>query len=359
MVYCGKPSKSCRQCRNRDIKCDKKLPSCGQCKRAQLVCPGYTNPSTLIIRDQTTSTIAKTRPKGKNQSTATSRDPGLVRFPSDYPHRALITPPVPPQIDIPIQVRAKNLFISHHVFGLGTGGIPLTLSYMKAFYPPPPTDIHFTSTLRAVSLAYLAKQSSSSSVLVEARRHYDIALSMTKEALLDPERALKDRTLFNVLMLHLFESFVRKGGGCQGGGEEGEGRHLWGALALVKARGRGQFADGGRDGVGVSMFHHLNEKILMRCLEDGLAVPRELLALRKEVAQCVDVGSREWRLGDLMIDVLGVVEEIGRGKLERKKAVEKLKILDRDVFGVVEGRPRNSGYDFMLTRQLNMLFKRI
>ncbi|PVH79832.1 hypothetical protein DL98DRAFT_630423 [Cadophora sp. DSE1049] len=359
MVYCGKPSKSCRQCRNRDIKCDKKLPSCGQCKRAQLTCPGYANPSTLIIRDQTNSTIAKTRPKSKNKSTVASTDSLHVQAPVASHHHPIITPLIPPQIDIPIQVRAKNLFISHHVFGLGTGGIPLTLSYMKAFYPPPPSDIHFTSTLRAVSLAYLANMSGSTSVLVEARRHYDIALSMTKEALSDPERALKDRTLFNVLMLHLFETFTRKGDGCKGGGEEGEGRHLWGALVLVRARGRGQFVDGGRDGVGVSMFHHLNEKILMRCLEDGLAVPRELLSLRMEVREFMDVGSREWRLGELMIGVLGVVKEMGRGALRREDALERLKGLDRDVFGVVVGRPRDSGYDFMLTRQLKMLFKRV
>ena len=230
---------------------------------------------------------------------------------------------------------------------------------MKAWYPPPPDDLHFTSTLRAVSLAYLANVSSSVSVLVEARRHYDISLTMTKEALSDPEKALEDRTLFNVLMLHLFESFTRKGDGCVGGGEEGEGRHLLGALALVRARGRGQFESGGRDGVGVSMFHHLNEKILMRCLDDGLAVPRELLSLRREMKPFIDIESREWKLGELLIRGSGLVNDMERGGLERCEVVEKLKKLDRDMFSVVRGNSSDSGYDLMLIRKLEVLFKQV
>lgn len=229
---------------------------------------------------------------------------------------------------------------------------------MKAWYPPPPDDLHFTSTLRAVSLAYLANVSSSASVLVEARRHYDISLTMTKEALSDPEKALEDITLFNVLMLHLFESFTRKGDGCVGGGEEGEGRHLLGALALVKARGSEQFKSDGRDGVGVSMFHHLNEKILMRCLDDGLAVPRELLSLRYEMKQFIDIKSREWKLGELLIKGLGIVKEMNRGGLGRCEAVERLKELDRDMFDVVKGTSSDSGYDLMLIRKLKVLFKK-
>ena len=105
------------------------------------------------------------------------------------------------------------------------------------------------------------------------------------------------------------------------------------------------------------MFHHLNEKILMRCLDDGLAVPRELLSLRYEMKQFIDIKSREWKLGELLIKGLGIVKEMNRGGLGRCEAVERLKELDRDMFDVVKGTSSDSGYDLMLIRKLKVLFK--
>ncbi|KAK2002166.1 hypothetical protein LX36DRAFT_652534 [Colletotrichum falcatum] len=68
MVYCGKPSKGCSNCRERKIRCDQKEPSCGQCEKRQQQCPGYRNLVDLMFRDESSHVIkkaARTKARGR------------------------------------------------------------------------------------------------------------------------------------------------------------------------------------------------------------------------------------------------------------------------------------------------------
>ncbi|KAK1640244.1 hypothetical protein BDP81DRAFT_311945 [Colletotrichum phormii] len=68
MVYCGKPSKGCSNCRERKIRCDQKEPGCGQCEKRQQQCPGYRNLVDLMFRDESSHVIkkaAKTKARGR------------------------------------------------------------------------------------------------------------------------------------------------------------------------------------------------------------------------------------------------------------------------------------------------------
>ncbi|GLB11225.1 hypothetical protein AtubIFM57258_007647 [Aspergillus tubingensis] len=72
MVYCGRPSTSCNNCRAKKRRCDKAVPECGQCWRTGQKCPGYRDPSSLIFRDESTQVINRARSKvSKRTSTAT------------------------------------------------------------------------------------------------------------------------------------------------------------------------------------------------------------------------------------------------------------------------------------------------
>ncbi|CAK7210054.1 hypothetical protein SEUCBS140593_000698 [Sporothrix eucalyptigena] len=53
MVFCGKASLSCKNCRIRRIKCNKLEPECSQCIRAGKKCPGYRDQLSLMFRDET------------------------------------------------------------------------------------------------------------------------------------------------------------------------------------------------------------------------------------------------------------------------------------------------------------------
>ncbi|EXA39056.1 hypothetical protein FOQG_03621 [Fusarium oxysporum f. sp. raphani 54005] len=59
MVYCGKASQGCQNCRVRRIKCDKIKPECSQCIRVGKKCPGYRDQLSLMFRDESSKVIQK------------------------------------------------------------------------------------------------------------------------------------------------------------------------------------------------------------------------------------------------------------------------------------------------------------
>lgn len=68
MVYCGKPSKGCVNCRERKIRCDQRQPGCGQCEKRQKQCSGYRNLVDLMFRDESSHVITKANAKNARQS---------------------------------------------------------------------------------------------------------------------------------------------------------------------------------------------------------------------------------------------------------------------------------------------------
>ncbi|KAJ5192820.1 hypothetical protein N7449_008962 [Penicillium cf. viridicatum] len=80
MVYCGRPSTSCNNCRAKKRRCDKAVPECGQCCRTGQKCHGYRDPSSLIFRDESSQVINRARSKvPKRTLTATPTDLSVER----------------------------------------------------------------------------------------------------------------------------------------------------------------------------------------------------------------------------------------------------------------------------------------
>ncbi|KAH6991536.1 hypothetical protein EDB82DRAFT_119554 [Fusarium venenatum] len=59
MVYRGKPSRACSECRIKRRKCDFSRPACRPCVRAGSRCDGYRDGNLLAFQDQTTETFCK------------------------------------------------------------------------------------------------------------------------------------------------------------------------------------------------------------------------------------------------------------------------------------------------------------
>ena len=119
------------------------------------------------------------------------------------------------------------------------------------------------------------------------------ALSLTNKALQSKESATKDTMLLTVLLLDLFEWLANNG---RNSTAETESRHIDGALALVKVRGREQF----KDPVSRRMFLQLSRNVLIRCLQSEVEMPSELISLREIAAQSVDTRDPKWRFSDAM-----------------------------------------------------------
>ncbi|KUJ11663.1 uncharacterized protein LY89DRAFT_739086 [Mollisia scopiformis] len=267
MVYCGKPSKSCRQCRNRNIKCDKKHPSCGQCLRATLTCPGYPDLNNLLIRNQTSITIHR----------VFAQQTAHIQLPTAVPNISVLD-------------RAKCLFVSTHVFGSHP-----SFYYMKEFFPPRESDDFLIKTVQAVCLAYLANETGRGDVMCRARVRYSEGLVAMGRALGRRGQAGRREVIATVLLMDCFERLSQLEG-------DGDSRHLDGAVALCKVRGKAQF----EDPVSVALFHHLSCNVLASCLSRGTEILGEYMQLRAEVAGVMLPTDSKWRAENLILDFMAL-----------------------------------------------------
>ncbi|QGA20759.1 hypothetical protein EYB26_008467 [Talaromyces marneffei] len=273
MVYRGKPSKSCRNCRRRDIKCDRKLNGCSQCSRANISCPGYPNPSDLIICDETSSTIDKRR----------RAEISLIS-----PHS--FTDSIPARLLPSIEIHAKNLFISQYVADTDKANL---FTYMRVFWPPGTVKFPLLSTVvKAVWLAFFSFSHQSSPALHDARVNYGSALMLTTTAIQSPTEAKENSTLMSLLLLSVYERLVYWEGNIIP-----SNAHLRGALGLVLYRGGSQFSDPIR----MNMLLGLCEFIILDCLAHETDIPQDLLILKSRVMDDADL-SPKWRFLELLLE---------------------------------------------------------
>ncbi|RDW69994.1 hypothetical protein BP5796_08391 [Coleophoma crateriformis] len=327
MVYCGKPSRSCRQCRKRDIKCDKRAGSCGQCTRANLKCPGYQNPEALVFRDQTASTIQKAADApedGFRKMKFTNYDPSV---PSLSPCPTDLTPyPLPP-----VELRAKDVFVSQYVLRYSS-----MMGYIPHFLPSMYKPIHLMSTFKAVSLLYFSNEVMSPSVLDEAWTSYGFALSLTNKALQQPQAATQNSTLLTIFLLDLFERLANK----RQLGMISDTRHINGALALFRLRGQSLFDDP----LAVSMFSQLKVLMLTSCLEHNTDVPNDFIEIHKFASHSMDVEHPDWSFSVLLIRFIGVKARVcTRDNLS--DAVQSALQLDDDFEQTCMNMPRSWHFD--------------
>ncbi|KAF3769982.1 hypothetical protein M406DRAFT_348983 [Cryphonectria parasitica EP155] len=94
MVYCGKPSKGCSNCRERKIRCDQREPGCGQCEKRQQTCPGYRNIVDLMFRDESSHVAQKARKRPRKRTNPSTDKPTTPTTP--LPGKSASTPTTPP-----------------------------------------------------------------------------------------------------------------------------------------------------------------------------------------------------------------------------------------------------------------------
>ncbi|PLB43888.1 C6 transcription factor [Aspergillus steynii IBT 23096] len=301
MVYRGKPSKSCRECRRRDIKCDKKKDGCSQCSRAHIPCSRYADPAKLMIHDETHSTIARARQKRVSQGPSCPGPLSLNLLPT-------------------VEDRAKLLYASQYI---GESSATSLFSLIRVFYPPKPDPSSLLGTaVRTTFLAFFSSLHESSSVLYEARVNYGLALTLARKAIQSPEQARTDATLFCLLLLSVFERFAHSG---QGELLVSDG-HLQGALGLMFLRDDSQF----EGSVGITMLLQLSELIAINCLANESDIPSSLLSLRLRALRSVDSSSPRWRFSEVLLQYAHLKNLIRTG-LPHAQAILRAELLDHEL----------------------------
>ncbi|EHK21004.1 uncharacterized protein TRIVIDRAFT_153443 [Trichoderma virens Gv29-8] len=351
MVYCGKPSKGCSNCRERKIRCDQKDPGCGQCTKRQIECPGYRNIVDLMFRDESNHVIKKAttaKPRIKKLKHGVRAAPKLdaaplpLNPPPPSPSAGVLVLRDSPRPDddddddgddsfdfddetdtlvhIPyapshsLQERGTAFFFSRYV--ATDHGCYQNYDFIYDIWKPPSmsragglgvpplkrADALISAGMTAVGLVGLSKITGDRETMMRAQQSYGTALQLANAALRNPGEAVEDSTMLGVLILGTYE-FIS--------GRTPQTLHAWqehinGAATLATMRGQAQF----RSKAGVRMFLMLCHSVLISCIQSGLPMPKSIVDLRNELRHVADSRRPAWRVIDPLYRALQIRHDI-------------------------------------------------
>jgi len=166
---------------------------------------------------------------------------------------------LPPSLNQPVDLRARDSFFAHHVLGNSK-----TWDFLEPYYDSSNTPDHLSYSIDAVSLAYLSHQANSDAVLASARQKYGMALTLTRKALQSSQCAAEDTILLTSLLLDMFEKITNTHPRNMGSWVS----HLNGALTLVQMRGLDQL----KDPASLRTLTRLSTNLLINCVATGMQI---------------------------------------------------------------------------------------
>ncbi|CAP69115.1 uncharacterized protein PODANS_7_10740 [Podospora anserina S mat+] len=330
MVYCGKPSKGCSNCRDRKIRCDQRAPGCGQCEKRHQTCPGYRNLVDLMFRDESSHVIKKAKararkkgnlivepstpsgsegrlsvtpePRGKPSVTIAVPATPAPTSPADsdawgFDDSLLMspesgswptTPPAMALYNIPAvcQEHGFAFFFSRFVTAHETA-CHQKFDFVREVWKPSRTKRErqvdsVLASLTAVGLMGMASLQRRNDLMDAARKSYGVALGLTKDALKDPAEAVKDSTMLSILILGVFEMMAESPARARTVTAFQE--HVNGAAALARIRGPAQF----QTRAGRRMFSMLCQRVVISCAMKDMPMPQHLKELWHEMAKTLE-----------------------------------------------------------------------
>ncbi|KAJ9158387.1 Sterol uptake control protein 2 [Coniochaeta hoffmannii] len=387
MVYCGKPSKGCSNCRERKIRCDQREPGCGQCKKREQECPGYRNIVDLMFRDESSHVIKKAKAKARRRTFLTvdpdssseteasrlsatpepkSKSLSLITPNSRSPQSPAVSHadwtrddsallpspdsgswPATPMIAMlynlhpTSQERGTAYFFSRYV-AVDKDSSHQRFDFVYDVWKPaslvPERQVDgVLASMSAVGLVGLANMTRSSEAADAARKAYGTALRLTNQALRDPVEAVKDTTMLAILILSLFEMMTETTPETLQAWQE----HVNGATALAKMRGVEQFNTPG----GTKMFLKLCQKVMISCIQRVIPMPQTLIDLRKELVKKLKIDDPAWDLVDPVYKVLQTRHDMKKGCLTDVETIVTRLLAIEDEFETILSRfPKEWNY---------------
>lgn len=238
MVYRGKPSTGCQNCRSRHIKCDETRPHCRACVRTGRTCPGYPHPLDVMLRDRTAfqrkkSNISKTKAviatKGRTSSkelsppltvsdtttspttassTSVVSSPKYETSPVSVNFLEALSPSLPSGLFLPLESTVTSLFFNSYLYSprdplIRIGFLELVPERYHNALPGSPLHL---GTL-AVSLFSVSAWTGNHSFLRIAEQFFVKALAKTRVSLQSNLGENLVETIMAVLLLSIYEEF--------------------------------------------------------------------------------------------------------------------------------------------------------
>ncbi|PQE05961.1 hypothetical protein CJF30_00004894 [Rutstroemia sp. NJR-2017a BBW] len=210
MVYCGKPSRACAECR-----CDTLTPSCSQCIRAGRTCTGYRSESDLMFRDQTNHYAKKSRSENESVVVVSKRKRKPARSvelvesapPSTATQLMQMATciPLPFELHTPVGDQAACYFFRNYVLGDSSTNGPF--QYLNSIYNNEIIGPALSDSIEALGLVGLGTFWQSPEMKFQANRKYNSALRLVSSRLRSEQEAKENQTLVAVMLLGLYEVF--------------------------------------------------------------------------------------------------------------------------------------------------------
>ncbi|PWY88786.1 C6 finger domain protein [Aspergillus sclerotioniger CBS 115572] len=390
MVFCGKPSKGCGECRTRKIRCDQGRPTCSQCAKGNRSCPGYRDQLSLMFRDESQQVIRKARSGTTARKAKASRKPspesGMITL-GDSRTTTASSSPAPASssaseillgfdelVSLSPQYLESDLVRFDDVVYLSPQGLEQqiirhSLVLQPSYQPTQDDAICFflrqntwigplwsekeatptsspshkamMASLASVGTAMLSRARKSTAMKVAAEKEYGRALQLLTSAVSDKQQAKYNATLAAVLMLAIFEVVTSRGARAI----DNWTNHIDGAAALLELRGVEQL----QEEQGLQLFLKLRYQILAKiisCLQKEARVPESVLHCAK-VAMFLRPQSMAY--GDRLITTMGRLSNLRADINEkiltdRKKMLEEAYSIEAELMSWLTSQPENFAY---------------
>ena len=369
MVYRGKPSAGCENCRKAKKRCGLEQPACSRCVKLKKICSGYRDTTALQIQDETSAVKRKAeRQKAKTQPPSQTQSPHQLH--SNYLKPPTITEnvagiPTPGSInsdstsssdstiDIDMMDDDANALGPYQTSYGSYGGMGTSLANLTFAMKPKPDDVatnyfikQFTSNSHWEFMQAFASQSTIDPCLSlalkacgmaaldnvqhlvmgkdYARSLYVEALGLLNESLRDPKRSKTDESLIAVSMLGYFENLT-----CDGRQSiQSWKAHISGATQLLKLRGKAQF----KTQIGRLLFRETRAQILIHCIWDDLPPPDFLWEFQEELAMQTDdswIAKPADAVASLCFDFAVLRSQLCKQQISDQAGAEKASDLER------------------------------
>ncbi|KAH7113735.1 hypothetical protein B0J11DRAFT_138971 [Dendryphion nanum] len=274
MVYRGKPSPACGECRKRRNRCDRSVPECGQCRKANRNCPGYRNAIDLMFFDESDE-VTRRNQQGSSPSAHIETVPSLSpKFVNDIESNAALATAIQPLHlshsldDLAFQF-FMNTYVCKNIMNTQFDYFPELFAGKEYTYQ----DIN--ACIQAIGLVGYARATSNPSLIEPAIRRYLFALNEVNKNLSSEYPGNRDATVLTTLLLAMFEVMIRPGEI----GLQNLTKHLNGAMSLIKLR----LEHGNETELGYKIHKSMYQAVVMNCWIQNLESPLELQLLNESI----------------------------------------------------------------------------
>lgn len=302
-----------------------------------IVCSGYRDPLDQNFRDESASVVKRAQ---KSYKTASH---GAVTLKTCTPEVHSDSNYADSWDETTLELRQRHSMSSSNVlFGLPQSVEKVALAYFMSAYIPgshyeylpfiygqADTEI-LSATVRATSIASLARETGQTSLMEMARRSYAKALLDTNATLANPATTTNDTTLISVLLLSLFEAIAWSSPRPP----QSWTTHTQGALALIRIRGSEQF----KTLIGRQLFIQVANIICINSIQQRKRLPPDLVDLIK-LAEQSDEGALKYRLAFLTGDVSNLLADIDEGVMTPEEVIRATQSLDAQYVSFCESFP--------------------